>query len=123
MSLVTAAMLVVLGGSLPTHAPDLQVEASSIAGASLPELADAVARALVASGARVVLGGPTSEPCQYCAKVVVREVRPGIFRVGVSQDRHKAAAHLKLPTSSSLFTKSEGRASGGSRSSSASEYA
>jgi hypothetical protein len=96
-------MLVVLGLSGPLRAPDLQVEAATAVGASLPELADAVARALVAGGARVVLKGPTSGPCLYCAKVVVVQTGQGSCRVEVSQDRHKAGATLRLPPTSGLF--------------------
>jgi hypothetical protein len=103
MNGVTAAMLVVLGLSGPVRVPDLQVEAASASGAVLPELADAVARALVAGGARVVLRGPTSGPCPYCAKVVVKESGAGTCRVEVSQDRHFASATLRLPAGSPLF--------------------
>jgi hypothetical protein len=50
MNGLTPVMLVVLGASGPLHTPDLQVEAITAAGVELPELADAVARALVAGG-------------------------------------------------------------------------
>jgi hypothetical protein len=96
-------MLVLLLGSAPPRAPDLQVEAATAAGADLPELADAVARALVASGARVVLRGPSSGSCQYCARVTVTETRQGTCQVEVRQDRHAATATLHLPAASSLF--------------------
>ena len=100
MNGVTAAMLVVLGFWGPSRVPDLQVEAATAGGTVLPELADAVARALVASGARVVLRGPSSGPCQYCAKVTVTELGSGACRVEVSQDRHAASAMLHLPAGS-----------------------
>jgi hypothetical protein len=103
MNVVPAAMLVVLGLSAPLRALDLQVEAVTAAGVGLPELADAVARALVASGARVVLRGPTSGPCPYCAKVTVTETGPGTCRVEVRQERHTASAALHLPAGSPLF--------------------
>jgi hypothetical protein len=104
---VTAALVVLLGLSVPLRAPDLQVEAVTAAGVDLPELADAVARALVASGARVVLRGPSSGPCLYCAKVVVVEAGQGSCRVevkqDVKQDRHFATARLQFPAGSQLF--------------------
>jgi hypothetical protein len=100
---VTAALLVLLGLSAPLRAPDLQVEAVTTAGADLPELADAVARALVASGARVLLRGPSSGPCPYCAKVAVIETGQGSCRVEVKQERHTASAALHFPAGSPLF--------------------
>jgi len=103
MNGMTAALLVVLGLAGPARAPDLQVEATSASGAGLPELTDAVARALVAGGARVVLKPPASEPCAYCARVVVVESGPGVCRVEVSQERHRAAATLRLPAGSPLL--------------------
>ena len=104
---MTAALVVLLGLSVPLRAPDLQVEATTTAGADFPELADAVARALVASGARVVLRSPSSGPCLYSAKVAVVEAGPGSCRVDVNQDvkqeRHTAAATLHFPAGSPLF--------------------
>ena len=108
---MTAALLVLLGLSAPLRAPDLQVEAVTSAGAPLPELADAVARALVASGARVVLRGPTSGSCHFCSQVVVIDSGQGHCRVEVRQDdrpdakqeRHAASATLQFPAGSPLF--------------------
>ena len=100
---MTVVMLVFLGASAPLHPPDLQVEAATATGVALPELADAVARALVAGGARVVLRGPTSGSCEYCAKVTVAETGPGICRVVVSQGNHTASTTLHLPADSVLF--------------------
>ena len=104
---MTAALVVLLGLSAPLRAPDLQVEAATTAGVDLPELADAVARALVASGARVVLRGPSSGACLYCAKVVVVEAGQNSCRVevkqNVKQERHAAAAMLHFPAGSRLF--------------------
>ncbi len=100
---MTAAVLVLLGLSGPLRAPDLQVEAMTAAGVDLPELADAVARALAAGGARVVLQGPVSERCTYCAKVAVIEIGPGTCRIDASQDRHSASATLHFPAGSPLF--------------------
>jgi len=108
---VTAALLVLLGLSAPLRAPDLQVEAATSAGAPLPNLADAVARALVASGARVVLRGPTSGSCLFCAQVVVIDSGQGKCRVEVRQDdrqdakqeRHAASVMLQFPSGSPLF--------------------
>jgi hypothetical protein len=100
---VTAALLLLLGLSAPLRAPDLQVEAATKMGADLPELADAVARALVAGGARVVLGGPTSEPCLYCAKIAVIQSGEGTCSIEVNQARHAASATLSFPPGSPLF--------------------
>ena len=104
---MTAALVVLLGLSAPLRAPDMQVEAATTAGEDLPELADAVARALVASGARVVLRGPSSGSCLYCAKVAVVEAGQGGCRVEVKQDvkqeRHTATATLRFPSDSPLF--------------------
>jgi hypothetical protein len=102
MSGVTT-MLVVLGLSGATRAPDLEVEAVTATGRAIPELAEAVARALVAGGARVVLKAPTSAACQYCAKVAVVEEAQGACRIEVSQDRHRASAVLRLPSASPLL--------------------
>ena len=100
---MTAALLVSLALSVPLRAPDLQVEARTAAGAELPELADAVARALIASGVRVVLGGAASEPCVHCAQVSVTESDHGECRILVSQERHTALANLHFATGSPLF--------------------
>ena len=100
---MTAALPVLLALSVPLRAPDLQVEARTAAGANLPELADAVARALVASGVRVVLGGPASEPCVHCAQVAVTELEQGICRIDISQERHNASANLHFGAGSPLF--------------------
>jgi hypothetical protein len=100
---VTAALVVLLGLFAPLRAPDLQVEAATSSGADLPELADAVARALVASGSRVVLRGLSSGACLYCAKVVVVEAGQGSCRVEVKQERHFATATLHFPAGSPLF--------------------
>lgn len=97
------AMLVVLGLSGAARAPDLEVEAATATGASQPELAEAVARALVAGGARVVLKAPASGACQYCAKVAVIDQGQGLCRIEVSQDRHRASAGLRLPPTSPLL--------------------
>jgi len=100
---VTAAMLVLLGLSSPLRAPDLQVEARTATGVNLPDLADAVARALVASGIRVVLGVPAREPCFHCAQVTVTEIGHESCRIDVSQERHAASATLRFPAGSPLF--------------------
>ncbi len=100
---MNAALLLLLGLSAPLRAPDLEVEAITTAGAELPELADAVARALVAGGARVMLGGPTSARCLYCAKVAVIESAQGLCRIDVRQEHHSAAAVLSFPPGSPLF--------------------
>lgn len=103
MSGVTAAMLVVLALAAPLRTPDLQVEAVNASGAGLPELAEAVARALVAGGARVVLRGPSSGSCEYCAKVRVTEIAPGECEVAIQHEQRAASTTLHLPAGSLLF--------------------
>jgi hypothetical protein len=103
MSGLFAVMLVVLGASAPLHPPDLQVEASTAAGTELPELAEAVARALVAGGARVVLRGPGSGPCENCTRVGITEAAPGSYRVDVTYRDRAASTVLRLPQGSLLF--------------------
>lgn len=100
---MTPAFALVLALTSPSQAPDLQVEASTSAGAPLPELADAVARALVASGARVVLRSPTSAPCAYCASISIVENPQGDCRLDISHDSHATSVTLHLGRSSPLF--------------------
>ncbi len=100
---MSAVLVLLLGLSAPLRAPDLEVQAITTAGAELPELADAVARALVAGGARVMLGGPTSAHCLYCAKVAVIESPQGSCRIDVRQEHHSVAAVLSFPPGSPLF--------------------
>jgi hypothetical protein len=96
-------MLVVLGLAAPLHTPDLQVEVVTASGTPLPELAEAVSRALVAGGARVVLRGPTSGSCEYCGLVKVIESAPGVCDVEVRHEQHVASTKLHLPAGSQLF--------------------
>lgn len=96
-------MLVVLGLAAPLHTPDLQVEVVTASGTPLPELAEAVSRALVAGGARVVLRGPTSGSCEYCGMVKVVESAPGVCEVEVRHEQHVASTTLHLPAGSQLF--------------------
>jgi hypothetical protein len=100
---VSAAMLLLLALSPQFRTPDLRVEAGTAAGAELPELADAVARALLASGARVVLGGPASEPCLRCARVAITELGRGRCRIDVTQDRRTTSAAVRFSSDSPLF--------------------
>jgi hypothetical protein len=97
------ALLVVLGASASPHPADLQVEAVTASGVQLPELAEAVARALVAGGARVVLRGPGSGPCERCARVEVTETGPGVYRVDVEHRERVSSTTLRLPAGSQLF--------------------
>jgi hypothetical protein len=103
MSELFTAMLIVLGASAPLHPPDLQVEAATASGSDLPELAEAVARALVAGGARVVLRGPGSGPCEDCTRVRVTEAGSGNYRVDVRYRDRADSTVLRLPQSSLLF--------------------
>lgn len=96
-------MLVVLGLAAPLHTPDLQVEVVTASGTPMPELTEAVSRALVAGGARVVLRGPTSGACEYCAVVRVVESVPGVCDVEVRHEQHMASTKLHLPAGSQLF--------------------
>jgi hypothetical protein len=83
--------------------PDLQVEAGTAAGVELPELAEAVARTLIASGARVFLGGPANKPCARCARVAVTDLGQGRCRIDITQGAHMASTILNLGESSPLF--------------------
>jgi hypothetical protein len=104
MSCMATAVLIALSAAGPSRAPDLQVEAATAAGAGLPELADAVARALVASGARVVvLRRPTGGACESCAQITITEMSPGTFQVQAIQDRQVSSTTLHLPAGSSVF--------------------
>jgi hypothetical protein len=100
---VSVALLLLLALSPGLRTPDLQVEAGTSAGVELPELAEAVARALVASGARVLLGGPANEACPRCARVAVTDLGQGRCRVDVTQDARTASANLSLGGTSPLF--------------------
>ena len=103
MNGVAAVMLVVLGLAAPLHTPDLQVEVVTGSGTPLSELAEAVSRALVAGGSRVVLRGPTSGSCEYCALVKVIESAPGVCDVEVRHEQRVASTRLHLPAGSQLF--------------------
>lgn len=103
MSGVAVAVMVVLGLSGPLRTPDLQVEVVTSAGTPLPELAEAVSRALVAGGARVVMRGPASGACEYCAMVKVVESAPERYEVEVRHDQRRASTKLHLPAGSQLF--------------------
>jgi hypothetical protein len=92
-----------LGAVATAPAPELQVEAVTSGGSAIPDLTDAVARALVASGARVVLRGPTSGPCLDCAAVTVVEAGAADCRIEIVQAEHVARATLHFPAGSSLF--------------------
>jgi len=100
---VPAALAILLAMSPAMRVPDLWVEAHSAAGAELPELAEAVARALVAGGARVVLGGSASEPCPHCARVAVTELGKGRCRIEVTQDTHAGKTTLSLGANNPLL--------------------
>ncbi len=103
MNAAAVGIAVWLGVTSPSSAPDLQVEALDATGAVMPELADAVARALVAGGARVVLRGPTSASCLYCAQVTVSEVASGSCRIALKQEQREASASLHFSGASTLF--------------------
>ena len=91
-----AALLLLLALSPGLRAPDLQVEAGTPTGVEVPELAEAVARALVASGARVFLGGPANDPCPRCARVAVTDLGQGRCRIEVTQDSRTTSATGRL---------------------------
>jgi len=100
---VSAALLLLLALSPAARLPDLQVEAGTMGGVDLPELADALARALVSSGARVVLGGPANDPCSHCARVVVLDLGQNRCRVDVIQNQHTSSVGLTFDAETSLF--------------------
>ncbi len=103
MNAVMAAVILVLGASAAPRAMELQVEAVTATGASLPELGDAVARALVMGGARVVMRGPNAGPCLDCTLVKVTELGAGAFKVEVKAQDNLAATTLDLSTGTRLL--------------------
>jgi hypothetical protein len=103
MNALLAAVIVVLGASASTRTRDLQVEAVAASGAELPELREAVARALLVGGARVVMRGPTTGACEYCAHIKVTEVAPGIFRVESEDQGDIGSTILDLSSGSRLL--------------------
>jgi hypothetical protein len=102
MNALLVAVIVVLGASASTCTRDLQVEAVAASGAELPELREAVARALLVGGARVVMRGPTTGACEYCAHIKVTELAPGIFRIESEDQGEVSATTLDLSSGSRL---------------------
>jgi len=100
MNALLVAVIVVLGASASTCTRDLQVEAVAASGAELPELREAVARALLVGGARVVMRGPTTGACEYCAHIKVTELAPGIFRIESEDQGEVSATTLDLSSGS-----------------------
>jgi hypothetical protein len=100
---VSPTLLFLLALSPAVRLPDLQVEAGTMSGADLPELAEALAHALVASGARVVMGGPANDPCARCARVVVVDIGAGHCRVDVTQNQHTSSVALAFDAETPLF--------------------
>ena len=99
----TALLLLLLALSPAARLPDLQVEAGTMSGVDLPELAEALAHALVSSGARVVLGGPANDPCSHCARVVVLDMGQDRCRVDVIQNQHTSSIGLTFDAETTLF--------------------
>jgi hypothetical protein len=100
---LVAAMIMVLGASSAARARDVQVEAVAATGVELPELRDAVAQALVVGGARVVMRGPITGACEYCVRIKVTEISPGIFRVDAMDQERLASTTLDLSAGSRLL--------------------
>lgn len=103
MNALMAAVIMLLGTSASPRATDLQVEALTTTGAELPELGDAVARALVMGGARVVMRGPTAVPCMDCTQVKVTELGAGVFKIVVKAQDKLASTTLDLSTGNRLL--------------------
>jgi hypothetical protein len=99
---VSPTLLLLLALSPAAHLPDLQVEAGTMSGVDLPELAEALAHALVSSGARVVLGGPANDPCSHCARVVVLDMGQDRCRVDVIQNQHTSSVGLTFDAETTL---------------------
>ncbi|HEX7499694.1 MAG TPA: hypothetical protein VF524_05235 [Polyangia bacterium] len=100
---MSTTLLFLLALSPAERLPDLHVEAGTMSGVDLPELAEALAHALVASGARVVLGGPVNDPCTRCARVVVVDMGGGHCRVDVTQNQHTSSVGLTFDAETTLF--------------------
>lgn len=100
---VVAVMMMVLGTSPSARARDMQVETVSASGAEWPELNEAVARALLVGGARVVMRGPTTGACEYCVQIKVVETRPGFFRIEAKDPDGLSSTTLALSSESRLL--------------------
>jgi hypothetical protein len=100
---VSPTLLFLLALSPAVRLPDLQIEAGTMSGVDLPELAEALAHALVASGARVVMGGPANDPCARCVRVVVVDMGAGHCRVNVTQNQHTSSVTLTFDAETTLF--------------------
>ena len=87
------------------QAPELQVAARSASGAEQPEFAHAVSRALVVTGATVVLGIPGGEPCARCVAVTVIEEARGRYRLEARRARRVASGQVEVRADSTPFEK------------------
>jgi hypothetical protein len=96
---VLALPLALLGAALAAaEVPELSVAVTDPAGAPLPELAQAVGRALGATGARL------ADTCEgECVRLRVLTLRPGRYRVEVSQGPRSATTTVDLPPDATLL--------------------
>jgi hypothetical protein len=100
---VLAALMITLGASSSARTRDLQVEAVAAAGSELPELREAVSRALLVGGARVVMRGPIAGACENCTRIKVTELSPGIFRIEVVDQDNTTSTTLDLSSGTRLL--------------------
>jgi hypothetical protein len=102
---VPVVVLLVALAAAPAPTPDVHVTARTAAGTDAAELARAIGRALVATGATVVMGSDASEPCRgaRCVRLAVQEERPGRFRVEARHPGHFAAAAVEVPPEATVF--------------------
>lgn len=84
-------------------APELQVSARSASGAEQPEFAHAVSRALVVTGATVVLATPGGEPCSRCVAIAVVEEARGRYRIEARQKQRFASGVVEVKPDATAF--------------------
>ncbi|HEY3446064.1 MAG TPA: hypothetical protein VGK67_06835 [Myxococcales bacterium] len=103
MSATLLALLAVAMQQVASSAPELQVAARSASGAEQPEFAHAISRALVVTGASVVLGTPGAEPCARCVAVAIIEEARGRYRIEARQRQRFASGFVEVKADSTAF--------------------
>jgi hypothetical protein len=95
---VITLLLVALGLTSDVHGPYVQVTATDPGGVELASLSDAVARALVVTGATVVVGPSAQVRCgPQCARLTVVKHSAVRYRLEARQSGRLAMGELQLP--------------------------
>ena len=97
-------MYLLLIVALATSVSQFQIDARSESGSDTPEIREAIARALVAGGMRVILGGKDQD-CDRCARVSIVEIKGGTYEIQVDQDRRHASSLVRLAIDTPLLDK------------------